>query len=141
MSNATANSQAQVDYAYGWWLVRNRWLVAAGAVVMFLIAASGARFLAFNPDARVFFSEDNPHLLALEQLENTYNKIHAHTHKTKSKSRRMLPPNMKTFERTRLALRHTYTGGGAAFVCSIHAAFTQHSIDEFILTGVCVCCS
>ena len=32
---------------------------------MFLIAASGARFLAMNPDARVFFSEDNPPLLAL----------------------------------------------------------------------------
>jgi len=27
-----------------------------------------------NPDARVFFSEENPHLLALEQLENTYVK-------------------------------------------------------------------
>ena len=28
-----------------------------------------------NPDARVFFSKDNPHLLALEQLENTYAKL------------------------------------------------------------------
>ncbi|MEE2694505.1 MAG: MMPL family transporter [Pseudomonadota bacterium] len=75
MPNATANAQARADYAYGWWLVRNRWLVVAGAIVMFMLAASGARFLAFNPDARVFFSEDNPHLLALEQLENTYNKV------------------------------------------------------------------
>ena len=75
MPNATANAKAQADYGYGWWLVRNRWSVVAGAIVMFLIAASGARFLAMNPDARVFFSEDNPHLLALEQLENTYTKV------------------------------------------------------------------
>ena len=75
MPNATANAKAQVDCGYGWWLVRNRWSVVAGAIVMFLIAASGARFLAMNPDARVFFSEDNPHLLALEQLENTYTKV------------------------------------------------------------------
>ena len=75
MPNATANAKAQADYGYGWWLVRNRWSVVAGAIVMCLIAASGARFLAMNPDARVFFSEDNPHLLALEQLENTYTKV------------------------------------------------------------------
>ena len=43
-------------------------------MVVFLVAASGVRYLAMNPDARVFFSEDNPHLLALEQLENTYVK-------------------------------------------------------------------
>jgi predicted RND superfamily exporter protein len=71
MPNATASP----EYGYGWWLVRNRWAVVAGAIVMVLIAASGGRFLAMNPDARVFFSEDNPHLLALEQLENTYSKV------------------------------------------------------------------
>ena len=32
------------------------------------------RFLTLNPDNRVFFSEDNPQLMALEALENTYTK-------------------------------------------------------------------
>ncbi len=75
MPNATANAQAHADDGYGWWLIRNRWLVVVGTIVMFVIAASGGRFLAMNPDARVFFSEDNPHLVALEQLENTYTKV------------------------------------------------------------------
>ena len=75
MPNAAASAETQPKYGYGWWLVRNRWAVVAGAIVMFLIAASGGRFLAMNPAARVFFSEDNPHLLALEQLENTYSKV------------------------------------------------------------------
>ncbi|MBT07152.1 MAG: RND transporter [Rhodospirillaceae bacterium] len=75
MPKATANAQTEAGYGYGWWLVGNRWWVVAGALVVFLMAASGARFLAMNPDARVFFSEDNPHLLALEQLENTYTKV------------------------------------------------------------------
>ena len=75
MPNAAASTEPQPKYGYGWWVVRNRWAVVAGAIVMFLIAASGGRFLAMNPDARVFFSEDNPHLLALEQLENTYSKV------------------------------------------------------------------
>ena len=62
MPNAAASTEPQPKYGYGWWVVRNRWAVVAGAIVMFLIAASGGRFLAMNPDARVFFSEDNPHL-------------------------------------------------------------------------------
>ena len=37
-------------------------------------AGSGARFLTVNNDTRIFFSESNPQLQALEALENTYNK-------------------------------------------------------------------
>ncbi len=59
---------------YGRWVTRNRWLVLTLSLSLFLVAASGIRFLTMNPDARVFFSEENPHLLALEQLENTYVK-------------------------------------------------------------------
>ena len=33
------------------------------------------RFLTFNKDLRVFFSEENPQLNALEAFENTYNNI------------------------------------------------------------------
>ena len=38
------------------------------------VIGSGLRFLSFNMDNRIFFSEDNPQLQALETLENTYVK-------------------------------------------------------------------
>ena len=74
MAEITSKGTAGVDYAYGRWIVRNRWVVLVLSIIAFAIAASGVRFLTMNPDARVFFSEDNPHLVALEQLENTYVK-------------------------------------------------------------------
>ncbi|MFQ5483242.1 MAG: RND family transporter, partial [Nitrospinaceae bacterium] len=37
-------------------------------------AASGGRFLGFSTDYRVFFSKDNPQLVAFETLQNTYTK-------------------------------------------------------------------
>ncbi|MDH5469395.1 MAG: RND family transporter, partial [Gammaproteobacteria bacterium] len=41
---------------------------------MVAFTGSGLRFLSFNMDNRIFFSEDNPQLQALEALENTYVK-------------------------------------------------------------------
>ena len=75
MVGEISKSAPGVDYAYGRWVVRNRWIVLLMSIAVFAIAASGARYLTMNPDARVFFSKDNPHLLALEQLENTYAKL------------------------------------------------------------------
>ncbi len=73
MSDFKANGAA-VDYAYGRWLMRYRWAVIVVVVAAALGAMAGARFLTVNPDNRVFFSKDNPHLLALEELENVYSK-------------------------------------------------------------------
>jgi len=61
--------------AYAEWVVRWRWPVIILAVLMVLGAASGGRFLAFNTDYRVFFSDDNPQLIAFEALQETYTKI------------------------------------------------------------------
>ncbi len=43
-------------------------------VVTVMFAASGMRFLYFINDGRYFFSKENPQLLALEALENTFTK-------------------------------------------------------------------
>ncbi|MEW6601075.1 MAG: efflux RND transporter permease subunit [Nitrospirota bacterium] len=59
----------------GKWIVRHRWRLVAATILIVLIAAYGLRFLTFNNDLRVFFSKDNPQLKALEELENTYNRI------------------------------------------------------------------
>jgi len=61
--------------AYGEWIVKWRWAVIILTILVALGAASGGRFLAFNTDYRVFFSADNPQLLAFQQLQETYTKI------------------------------------------------------------------
>lgn len=65
---------APTDYAYGRFIIANRWLVILASLVAVLASAYGMQFLQMNPDSRVFFSKDNPHLQALEQFENTYTK-------------------------------------------------------------------
>jgi len=60
--------------SYAEWLIRWRYLVMIATVILVAAAASGARFLTFKTDYRVFFSDDNPQMLAFEQLQNTYTK-------------------------------------------------------------------
>jgi predicted RND superfamily exporter protein len=73
MSDFKTNG-AVADYAYGRWLMRYRWAVIVVVLAAALAAMAGVARLAVNPDNRVFFSKDNPHLLALEELENVYSK-------------------------------------------------------------------
>ncbi len=65
----------QLGARIGQWTVRHRWQVILAMLLMVATAGSGIRFLTFNNDLRVFFSEQNPQLQALERLEATYNKI------------------------------------------------------------------
>ena len=69
------NNKREWAQAYAEWIVRWRWPVILLAVVLALVAGSGGRFLAFNTDYRVFFSDDNPQLLAFEEMQETYTKI------------------------------------------------------------------
>ncbi|MDT8387576.1 MAG: efflux RND transporter permease subunit [Thiogranum sp.] len=55
-------------------LIRWRWLAFIAALAIAGLAASGVRFLGFSNDYRIFFSADNPQLLAFEDLQNTYTK-------------------------------------------------------------------
>lgn len=59
---------------FGKWVVKYRWLLIVLCLATITISASGMRFLSFNSDDRVFFSDENPQLKALEELENTYSK-------------------------------------------------------------------
>lgn len=61
-----------VAYARG--IVRWRWLVVLLSLLAALSLISGARFLSFTSDYRVFFGEDNPQLTAYESLQNIYTK-------------------------------------------------------------------
>lgn len=59
---------------YAQWITRHPWLVIFATILIVMTAASGGKNLAFKTDYRVFFSADNPQLLAFEALEATYTK-------------------------------------------------------------------
>ncbi len=63
-----------LEARFGHWVLRYRWLIIVVSLVLVALAASGARNLEFSTNYRVFFSADNPQLLAFEALENTYTK-------------------------------------------------------------------
>ena len=59
---------------YGWWVLRWRWPILIVTVLLTVVAASGGRFLWFETNYRVYFSEDNPQLNAFDDLQNVYGK-------------------------------------------------------------------
>ncbi len=66
----------QFERSFADWVIRNRlWLILA-SIVIFLGATSSMATKEVSPTTnyRVFFSEDNPQLLAFEGLEKTYSK-------------------------------------------------------------------
>jgi uncharacterized protein len=65
----------RIESSLGIWVVKWRWCIIISAVLIVSACGLGMRELEVNNDTRVFFSEDNPQLQALEALENTYNKI------------------------------------------------------------------
>ena len=59
---------------YARFLIKFRWPVLLVSVICVLILASGGRFLAFTNDYRVWFSSDNPQLVAFEELQEAYTR-------------------------------------------------------------------
>jgi predicted RND superfamily exporter protein len=60
--------------AYARWVIRWRWAIIAFSLALVVTAASGAQFLGFATNYRIFFSDDNPQLQAFEELQNVYTK-------------------------------------------------------------------
>ena len=63
-----------LDSRLGGWAIAARWPIIAATVLLVGLAASGTLLLDYSADHRVYFSEDNPQLLANESMENTYAK-------------------------------------------------------------------
>ena len=59
---------------FGEWVVAARWLIIAVTPILIALSAGGILFLKSSSNYRMFFSEDNPQLLAFQLLENTYEK-------------------------------------------------------------------
>ena len=62
----------EVRFAHA--VLKHRWLVILLTLICVGLLGAGTKNLKFTTDYRVFFSPDNPELLAFEALENTYNK-------------------------------------------------------------------
>ena len=64
----------KVSIAIASWVMKHRSLSLVLSILVVLAAASGAKNLVFTNDYRVFFSGDDPHLLAFEAMQDTYSK-------------------------------------------------------------------
>lgn len=64
----------RLEEHFGEWVLKYRWLVIITCLVLVFLSASGMKNLAMSTNYRVFFSADNPQLLAFDALENTYTK-------------------------------------------------------------------
>ncbi|WP_283786729.1 efflux RND transporter permease subunit [Bermanella sp. WJH001] len=58
-----------------WWLVRHPWAVVLSTILIVAASGYGAKNIKLNADYRAFFSSDNPHLQAFEELQDQYNKV------------------------------------------------------------------
>lgn len=54
--------------------LRRPWLTISWALILTLALAAGMGQLYFRGDYRIFFSPDNPQMLAFEQMQNEFNK-------------------------------------------------------------------
>jgi len=59
---------------YGEFILSHKWATVILAVIWIMAMGFGAQYLTFTNDYRVFFGEDNPQLLAFENLQDTYAK-------------------------------------------------------------------
>lgn len=58
-----------------WGIVRRPWIAILITLIVVIACGYGASNIRLNADYRAFFSNDNPHLTAFEDLQNQYNKV------------------------------------------------------------------
>lgn len=60
--------------AYAQYILQQRWLIVVLCLSLTALAGYGIQYLHFKSDYRMFFSEDNPQLMAYESLQKTYTR-------------------------------------------------------------------
>ena len=74
MASEPDAAMRRFEARFGEWVVAARWPIIALTLILVAVAAGGGLLLEFSANYRMFFSQDNPELLAFEALENTYGK-------------------------------------------------------------------
>jgi uncharacterized protein len=73
-SSPSANRYKALVHAYAAWVTRYPWRVLLLSLLIVGSLAAGMTKLTFRSDSRVFFADENPELLALEQFEAVYGR-------------------------------------------------------------------
>ena len=63
-----------IEARFGHWVIRYRIIIIVLSLLLLGLGLQGAKTLHFTTDYRIFFSEDNPELLAFEAMENIFAK-------------------------------------------------------------------
>ena len=74
MSSDTPGFTDRVALGLGRFVTRRPWVAIVATLLLAIGAGSGIRFLAFSNNYRVFFSPENPELVAFDDFQNTYTK-------------------------------------------------------------------
>lgn len=74
MTGQSSSASQGFETRFSKWVIAARWPIIVASIVLVALASSGIGFLKTSTNYRIFFSEDNPQLLALELLEHTYGK-------------------------------------------------------------------
>lgn len=69
-----ANRASRWINAYSTFIIRWRWFIVVLTIAVCMGLASGVRYLGFDNDYRVFFSDENPHLQAFDQQQKVFTK-------------------------------------------------------------------
>ncbi len=64
----------KLESGMGRFVIEKRWWIIFASILSVVAAGYGIQFLTFNNDLRVFFSEDNPQMKALDSLNHTYSQ-------------------------------------------------------------------
>ncbi len=74
MSDSTAGTELpeRKPYAYGEWIVRNRWWVILASLLSVAAVGFGLKNVSVSSDLRIYFAADNPQYNIYEAIENTY---------------------------------------------------------------------
>ena len=73
-ANLLLKGDSMTAQDYGKIIVKRKWLALLVGLLFTVFWIGGLSGLSMNPDNRIFFSKDNPQLLALETLEKTYSR-------------------------------------------------------------------
>jgi uncharacterized protein len=74
VSDSTAGTELpeRKPYAYGEWIVRNRWWVILASLLSVAAIGYGLSKVSISTDLRIYFAADNPQYNIYEAIENTY---------------------------------------------------------------------
>ncbi|MEO1262959.1 MAG: MMPL family transporter [Bacteroidota bacterium] len=69
-------NKLQNSFTVKWaeWVLKRRWIVLAGTLLIAMMAGMGGQYIGFNTDYRAFFGDDNPQLQAFTALQEKYSK-------------------------------------------------------------------